>query len=45
MWPDGRTYDGQWVRGLAHGKAVATTVKGETIEGIFENGKLKERIG
>lgn len=37
--PDGRKYEGGWVKGKQDGKGYYTNTKGETLEGEWVNGK------
>ena len=37
--PDGRRYEGEWLKGKQHGKGLFTNSKGESVEGVWREGK------
>lgn len=41
QWTDGSTYEGDWVRGIQHGKGKMTFPDGSVKEGYFENNVYK----
>ena len=41
MWPDGSSYDGQWVGNKFHGKGTLTKKNGDVVVGSFHNGKAQ----
>lgn len=42
IWPDGKSYEGEFLNGKMHGKGVFKKQSGETVEGEFVNGKFKK---
>ena len=43
-WPDGRSYDGEWLNGKQHGKATYTLKTGWQKTGVWNNGKREKWI-
>lgn len=43
-WPDGRRYEGGWLRGKQHGTALYTDKSGKVKTGLWENGKRTKWI-
>lgn len=41
-WPDGRRYEGAWLKGKMHGTGKYTTEKGKVRKGQWFNGQLVE---
>ena len=41
-FPDGSTYEGEWVNGFMNGEGTFTWANGEQKKGIWQNGKLKD---
>ena len=39
MWPDGKTYTGDWERNKMHGKGTLEWSDGKKYEGEFKNDK------
>jgi len=38
-WPDGRSYEGQWMEGKQHGQGIVYNSKGERKEGKWDSGR------
>ena len=43
-WPDGKKYDGGWLDGKQHGRAIYTNSKGQVKTGEWDHGKRKRWI-
>ena len=37
IWTDGSKYEGEWVKGIQHGRGVMNMANGEKKEGYYDN--------